>query len=108
MKIVKFLVEEEIKFFRQGIIEVDIEDASLLDTLKLKGKDLKDLTDDEKEKEFSNWAIGLFEHSLDAENSFADDVRENEKFYCDVSARTVDNSSPYFNKLPILKMEKSS
>tara|TARA_R100001163_G_C5066024_1_gene204206 strand:+ start:1697 stop:2068 length:372 start_codon:yes stop_codon:yes gene_type:complete len=106
MKIVKYLVEEEVRIIRQGIIEIDVEDKHLQETLKLNGK----LSDEDKEEEIKDWAIGLFQHSLDVGTPkakiFADTVEGQKHFDGDVSAKRIDSKSPtYLDRLPILKMK---
>ena len=111
MKIVKYLVEEEVRIIRQGIIEIDVEDKDLQETLKLNGK----LSDEDREEEIKDWAIGLFQHSLDQHSCdvgtpkakiFADTVEGQKHFDGDVSAKRIDSKSPtYLDRLPILKMK---
>ena len=106
MKIVKYLVEEEVRIIRQGIIEIDVEDKDLQETLKLNGK----LSDEDKEEEIKDWAIGLFQHASDADTPkakiFADTVEGQKQFDGDVSAKRIDSKGPtYLDRLPILKMK---
>ena len=83
---VKFLVEEEVIILRRGVIELDLDES--------------DLSNEEEVKEM---ACGIFTAALDNEDSFGDEVRQTEKYDCDIIARRIDqrDNSIYLERLPI-------
>ena len=83
---VKYLIEEEIKILRQGVIELEVNDLSNDDDITARRR-----------------AIDIFIAALESEDNFSDEVRQSEKYDEDITARRIDikDNSTYLKRLPI-------